>query len=131
MNVSSVPEMMPGIDSGIVTVRKVVNGDAYRSAPASMYRVSIRSSTAYSGSVMNGMKLYVKPNTTAKGVPVMCPSGGSTESALGTGTTGPSSENNCFQASVRSRKLMKNGAITSVSSRLCSSGQRLTLTPMK
>ena len=42
-----------------------------------------------------------------------------------------SSDRSCFHASVRSRKLMKNGAITSTSMRLCSSGHLRAFTPMK
>ena len=42
-----------------------------------------------------------------------------------------SSDRICFHASVRSRKLMKNGAMTRTSMRLCSSGQRRAFTPMK
>jgi hypothetical protein len=45
--------------------------------------------------------------------------------------TKDSSEKICFQASVRSRKLMKNGAMTSTSMMLCNIGQRLDVTPMK
>ena len=57
MNVSSVPATTPGIDSGQVTLRNVVNGDAYRSAPASSIRASSRSRAAKIGSTMNGRKL--------------------------------------------------------------------------
>ena len=57
MNTSSVPATTPGIDSGQVTVRNVVAGDAYRSAPASRSRESSRSSAAKIGSTMNGRKL--------------------------------------------------------------------------
>ncbi|CAM5743788.1 hypothetical protein SHIRM173S_02570 [Streptomyces hirsutus] len=43
MKVSSVPETTPGIDSGRVTLRKVVEGLAYRSFAASCSRGSMRS----------------------------------------------------------------------------------------
>ena len=56
------------------------------------------------------------------GVPVTCASAGSNESACSEVTTTPSSEKICFQARVRSRKLMKNGAMTRMSASDCQSG---------
>ena len=73
----------------------------------------------------------MRPKITANGVPVKCASGAISDSAFSEVMTNDSSERSCFHASVRSRKLMKNGAITSTSMRLCSSGQRRAFTPMK
>ena len=46
-------------------------------------------------------------------------------------TTGPSSAKIAFQARVRSRKLMKKGAITRMSASACQSGYLRSPTPMK
>jgi hypothetical protein len=125
MKVSSVPETTPGIDSGKVTLRKVVHGLAYRSPAASCSRPSIRSSDVYSGRIMNGRKLYVRPHTTAIGVastrsPAVQPSQlvtSRTCSVLSAPTTGPPSARIVFQARVRIRKLVKNGATTRIMTR--------------
>ena len=124
MKVSSVPATTPGSDSGKVTLRKTVAGVAYRSRAASCSDGSTRSRELYSGRIMNGRKLYVSPHTTARGVassrssPVR-PNGAVTSrtwSESRTPTTGPPSERIVFQARVRMRKLVKNGAITITSS---------------
>ncbi len=75
---------------------------------------------------MNGRKLYVRPHTTASGVastrsPAVMPSQlvtSRTCSELRAPTTGPPSARIVFQASVRIRKLVKNGAMTRISIRL-------------
>ena len=66
-----------------------------------------------------------------KGVPVKCASGPRSESAFREVMMNDSSDRICFHARVRSRKLMKNGAITSTSIRLCRSGHLRAFTPMK
>ncbi len=71
---------------------------------------------------MNGRKLYVRPQTTASGVastrsPEVQPSQPVTSrtcSVFRAPTTGPPSARIVFQARVRIRKLVKNGAITRI-----------------
>lgn len=75
---------------------------------------------------MNGRKLYVRPQTTAIGVArtrfdSVQPSQlvtSRTCRVLSTSTTAPPSARIVFHASVRMRKLVKNGAMTSTSTRL-------------
>src|SRR3954447_12966929 len=125
MNVSRVPATTPGSESGQVILRKVVHAEAYRSAPASSSRRSIFSRLAYSGSVMNGRKLYVKPEITANGglsswsLCTRCSALSTLNSPRSwkTRETGPESERIVCQARVLIKKLVKNGAITSTSSR--------------
>ncbi len=76
---------------------------------------------------MKGRKLYVRPQTTASGVArnavaaEVKPSQlvtSRTCSVLRAPTTGPPSARIVFQASVRIRKLVKNGAMTRISTTL-------------
>src|SRR5213083_3668420 len=110
MNVSSVPAMTPGIDSGSVTLRNVDDGVAYRSRDASSSRPSSRSRLAYNGSTMNGRKLYTSPHTTAAGVASSRKSSGNNGSERRKPVTGPLSDRIDFHASVRTRNVVKNGA---------------------
>ena len=57
----------PGYDSGRTTLRNACAFVAYRSFAASISRLSIRSSATYSGSAVNGMKLYDSPAIIATG----------------------------------------------------------------
>ncbi len=73
----------------------------------------------------------MSPKITENAVPVRWPSGGRTLSDLSAATSGVSSASSCFQASVRSRNEMKNGAITRVSASAWMSGHFRAVTPMK
>ena len=69
------------------------------------------------GSVMNGRKLYVMPEMTATGVASSLKSSGTRPMPLRGPRRSPESARMIFQAMVRSRKLVKNGATTMNSSR--------------
>ena len=66
---------------------------------------------------MNGRKLYVRPPTTAAGVRRSVPPGPSRPTLRSNVTSVPWSPRIVFQASVRIRKLVKNGTTTRPSSR--------------
>ncbi len=72
---------------------------------------------ANSGSTMNGRKLYVSPATTATGVASSRPSAPRMCRVCRVFTTNPSSARISFHDRVRTRKLVKNGAMTSTSIR--------------
>jgi hypothetical protein len=77
-----------------------------------MSRLSIFSRATYRGSVMNGRKLYVMPAMTAAGVASSLNSSGRMPICLSGPSTSPESARMIFHEIVRSRKLVKNGAIT-------------------
>jgi hypothetical protein len=66
---------------------------------------------------MNGRKLYVRPSTTAVDVASSRPSAPSIPTSRSRPTTQPLSDRIVFQARVRTRKLVKNGAMTQTSMR--------------
>ena len=112
MKVRIEPAKTPGRANGKVTLRNACQRLAYRSLAASMSFGSIFSSATYSGSTMNGRKLYVMPATTANAVPVTLTACGIRCASLSGPSTGPSSPRSTFQLIVRIRKLVKNGAMT-------------------